>query len=146
MQLQELASAVAASGLVCASELSHSRPPWESWIIASAKRRTVYAFYLFNTVFNTMSALPSYTAEELRGIPVPASRRLWEARDRREWEKEYDRHLASWDEKGELQISELWLDEETGTTERRERIERWVQGVDEFGMVLFAVSAHVHGF
>jgi hypothetical protein len=146
VQLQELAATVAASGLISGAELSHTRPSWESWIVASAKRRTMYVFYLFNTVFNAMSALPTYVAEELRGLPVPASRNLWDAEDRREWEREYDRHLATWKEEGELKISELWLSEETGTPERRSRIERWVQDVDEFGMMLFAVCTHIHGF
>jgi hypothetical protein len=29
--------------------------------------------------------------------------------------------------------------------ERRERVDRWVESVDEFGMMLFAVCAHIHG-
>lgn len=31
------------------------------------------------------------------------------------------------------------------TEKRRERIERWVRSADEFGMMLFAVTAHLHG-
>jgi len=145
VHLQELAAGVSATGLVCAAELSHSRPDWESWIVASAKRRTLYTMYLFNNVFDTVNQIPVFMAEELRGLPVPASKELWDARDRGAWERKYDHHLSVWED-GELSISELWQSPETGTAERRKRIDRWVQSVDEFGMTLFAVCVHIHGY
>ena len=45
----------------------------------------------------------------------------------------------------ELIISELWLMGEPPTEERKKRIDRWVKSVDEFGMMLFAVTAHTYG-
>lgn len=69
---------------------------------------------------------------------------LWEARSRAEWERHYKRYLSVWED-GPLLISEMWRSPETGSTERRNRIDRWVQGVDEFGMMLFAVCSHIHG-
>ncbi|KAI9740168.1 MAG: hypothetical protein M1834_004746 [Cirrosporium novae-zelandiae] len=136
--LQELASRVSTTGLVCAAELSRSRPQWESWIVASTKRRAIYTMYLFNSIFNTVNSVPVYIAEELRGLPAPASKVLWEACTRSIWEREYDHHLSIW-EGEELYISELWRSPETGSPERRKRIDRWVQSVDEFGMMMFAV-------
>jgi hypothetical protein len=97
--------------------------------------------YLFDNVFNALSQVPTYIAEELAELPVPASKALWEAGERAVWEREYDRHLAEW-EGGELRIEELWGGK---GEERRHRVERWVEGVDEFGMMLFAVCAHIHG-
>ena len=78
---------------------------------------------------------------------VPEGKRLWGARDRDTWEREYDRHSALWrdEPEGMLVISELWKSEQTGTPGRRRRIEKWVQEVDEFGMMLFAVTSHIHG-
>jgi hypothetical protein len=60
------------------------------------------------------------------------------------WEQEYDRHLVEWPD-GELIISELWLSPETGTPPRRDRIDRWLCTADEFGVMLFATTAHLHG-
>lgn len=38
---------------------------------------------------------------------------------------------------GMLKISELWKSAETGTEARWEKIERWLQSTDEFGMNVF---------
>ncbi|KAF2192672.1 hypothetical protein K469DRAFT_654446 [Zopfia rhizophila CBS 207.26] len=147
IQLQEIASYTSGTGVICRDELQHMRPKWESWIVAAAKRRTIYATYLFNNIFNAHHSSSIYLAEELAGLPVPTSKRLWEVKTRDEWEKEYDRHLKGWPD-GELQIQELWAQEDLQVDvkeERKRRVERWVGEVDEFGMMVFATCAHIHG-
>lgn len=144
VHLQEFAYQLSATGLVSSAELSHTRPKWESWIVASAKRRALLTAYIFNNVFNTLNDIPVYLAKELTELPVPSSKLLWEARDRAAWEREYDRHLSLWED-GELRICELWRSPETGSPARRERIDRLLRSVDEFGMMLFATCAHLHG-
>lgn len=144
MTLMELAFRTAQNGLLCTAETTHTRPNWESWIVVSAKRRAIYTMYLLTSVYNSDRGLPNFVADEMKGVYVPESKVLWEVTDREVWEKEYDRHLLEWED-GMLEISELWRSTETGSTERRERIGRWVRGVDEFGMMLFAVCAHIHG-
>ncbi|KAL2832538.1 hypothetical protein BDW59DRAFT_180990 [Aspergillus cavernicola] len=143
--LMELAFRTARHGLLSAPELSRSKPSWESWIVASTKRRAIYAMYLFSSVYNAEHALPNFIADELKGVFLPEGKALWEARDRDSWGREYDRHLRKWGGDGMLEISELWKSEETGSISRRERIERWLKTVDEFGMMLFAVCSHIHG-
>ncbi|RHZ48185.1 hypothetical protein CDV55_100253 [Aspergillus turcosus] len=135
MTLMELAFRTAQNGLFCTAEITHTRPNWESWVVVSAKRRAIYTMYLLSSVYNSDRCLPNFVADEMKGVYVPESRVLWEATDRGVWEKEYDRHLLEWED-GMLEISELWRSAETGSTERRGRIERWVRGVDEFGMML----------
>ncbi|KAL2868929.1 Zn(II)2Cys6 transcription factor domain-containing protein [Aspergillus lucknowensis] len=142
--LMELAYLTARNGLISAAERSKTKPTWESWIVASTKRRAIHAMYLFSSVYNAEHSLPNFVAEELRGVYVPESKALWEARDRGSWSREYDNHLREWGE-GMLEISELWKSEETGSIARRRRIERWLKMVDEFGMMLFSVCAHLHG-
>lgn len=100
--------------------------------------------YLFTNVYNADKGLPNFLSDELRDILVPESKALWEASDRGSWAREYNRHLSKWED-GMLQISELWGSSETGSEVRRKRIGRWVQSTDEFGMMLFAVCAHIHG-
>lgn len=142
--LMDLAYRTAQNGLVCTAESAHTRPKWESWIVAAAKRRAIFTMYLFSSVYNADRLLPNFLADELRGLYVPGNKVLWEAHDRETWEKEYDRYLSDWED-GMLEISELWRSPETGTLERRRRVEKWVAGADAFGMMLFAVCAHIHG-
>ena len=142
--LQDLAFRAAKAGFTCKAELSRTRPTWESWIIASSKRRTLFTMYLFTNVYNSDKGLPNFLSDELRDILVPESKALWEASDRGSWTREYNRHLSKWED-GMLQVSELWRSSETGSEARRKRIGRWVQSTDEFGMMLFAVCAHLHG-
>ncbi|PYI11944.1 hypothetical protein BO78DRAFT_457212 [Aspergillus sclerotiicarbonarius CBS 121057] len=142
--LMEMASSTARNGLFCTAEISHTRPSWESWIVAAAKRRSIFTIYLFCSVYNADNLLPNFIADEMTGVFAPEGKALWEAAARETWEKEYDRHLLNWED-GMLEISELWRSTETGTPRQRERIERWLKTVDEFGMMMFGVTAHVHG-
>ncbi|KAJ5960690.1 uncharacterized protein N7479_007840 [Penicillium vulpinum] len=144
IKMQEIAFRSAKAGLICRAEQHKTRPSWESWIIASAKRRTLFTMYLFTNVYNTQVGLPNFVAEELRGTMAPESKILWQASDRAVWEREYNRHLSRWED-GMLEISELWKSAATGTDARRKKIERWLQSADEFGMMLFSVCAHIHG-
>ncbi|KAJ6442626.1 C6 finger domain-containingprotein [Purpureocillium lavendulum] len=143
--LQEMAFCAAQGGLVSQAELAGTRPTWESWIVAAAKRRAMFAFYLLSSVYNADNNVPNFLAEELRDVFAPDAKLVWEARTREAWQREYARHLARWPD-GPLKISELWRSPETGSERRRERVDRWVQHADEFGMMLFAVCVHLHGY
>jgi hypothetical protein len=73
---------------------------------------------------------------------------LWKAGARQEWEREYNVHLADWVKAG-LYINELWpipadMDE-ARIMERRARVDRWLEGVDEFGTMMYAVTSCTHG-
>lgn len=142
--LMELAFRTARHGLLSSSELSRSRPTWEYWIVASTKRRAIYVMYLFSSLYNAEHSLPNFVAEELRGVLLPEGRGVWEADSRETWDREYDRYLNEWED-GMMEISELWRSGETGSRARRDRVERWIASVDEFGMFLFSVCVHLHG-
>jgi hypothetical protein len=144
LQLQELSSDVAGKGTLCQGEISGSRPDWESWIIASAKRRTLYAAYLFDNIICTKNGIPCITGVELASLPAPASKVLWQASTRQEWNRQYNLHLGQWNE-GEFLISELWKQPDADPVLRQKRIESWLASVDEFGMMLYAVTVDTHG-
>lgn len=144
--LQEMAFGVAQGGLACRAELYvGARPTWESWIVASAKRRTIFTFYLLSSIYNADSNVPNFLAHELHDVLAPSAKMLWEAPTRGAWTREYDRHLARWPD-GQLKISELWRSPETGSEMSRNRIDRWAQDADEFGMMMLAVCVHLHGY
>ncbi|KAM0485481.1 hypothetical protein ACHAPX_001468 [Trichoderma viride] len=148
MNLQELACVTSRRGLMCLSEQQRTRPKWESWIIAEAKRRTLYTMYLFDSVLSSEDGLPTFLGTELEGLPAAANRDLWVAQTRRDWEASYNMHLAEWAE-GSLCIDELWpIPEELSEpliAKRRHRVDNWLESLDEFGIMLYTVTSCTHG-
>lgn len=147
MNLQDLASAASRRGLMCIAEQQRVRPRWEAWITAEAKRRTLFTMYLFDSVLSAQDGLPTLLGTELQGLPAPANHSLWRAQTRHKWETAYNLHLADWVEG--LRIDELWPMPanlgEVGIIERRSRVDQWLENVDEFGTVLYAVTSCTHG-
>ncbi|KAH8812159.1 hypothetical protein F5884DRAFT_304253 [Xylogone sp. PMI_703] len=146
--LQELACSSARRGLVCAADQRRARPRWEEWIVAEAKRRTLLVMYLFDSILSTQEGLPTFLGTELQGLPTPANKLLWQAPTRYEWEREYNIYMAEWMEGG-LTIDELWptpadLDE-IGIARRRARVDRWLENLDEYGTMLYAIMRCTHG-
>lgn len=146
--LQELAHASCKGGLICTADQSRARPRWEEWIIAEAKRRTLYMMYLFDGVVSTQENIPTYLGTELQGLPAPATKQIWEAKTRVEWERAYNIYLAEWMEPG-LAIDELWpmpADmNESDIARRRSRVDHWLEGIDSYGTMLYAVTSCTHG-
>ncbi|KAL6874262.1 putative C6 finger domain protein [Trichoderma longibrachiatum] len=148
INLQELACMTARQGLMCLAEQQRTRPKWESWVLAEAKRRTLYTMYLFDSVLSSEDGLPTFLGTELEGLPAVSSKTLWLAQTRRDWEAAYNVQLAEWVE-GNLRINELWplpegLDE-SQVAKRRHRIDSWLEDLDEFGTMLYAVTSCTHG-
>ncbi|KAI0508361.1 hypothetical protein F5B22DRAFT_402196 [Xylaria bambusicola] len=148
MNLQEFACAAARRGLVCDAEQQYLRPKWESWIVAEANRRTLYTMYLFDGVLSAYDGLPTFVGTELSGLPAPANQTLWRAGVREQWNAAYNTFLADWSEGG-LRIDELWPVPdhfgESDVTRRRNRVDRWLEGLDEYGTMLYAVTSCTHG-
>ena len=146
--LQELACTTCRRGLVCAADRRHSRPTWEEWIVAESKRRTLYVMYLFDSILSSQENLPTFLGTELRGLPAPSNKFLWQAQRRGQWEKEYNVVLTEWT-KQYLTIDELWPVppglSDADIAERRDRVNRWLENLDEFGTMLFAVTSGTHG-
>lgn len=148
MTLQELACSTSRRGLVCAADRHHARPQWEEWIVTESKRRTLYVMYLFDSILSSQESLPTFLGTELRGLPAPANKLLWQAQGRKQWETEYNVFLTEWT-KQYLTIDELWSMPpgltDTDIAERRDRVNRWLENMDEFGTMLFAVTSCTHG-
>ncbi|CAI7631216.1 unnamed protein product [Penicillium glandicola] len=147
MNLQELACLSSRRGLVCKAESTNTRPIWEEWIVAEAKRRTLYVMYLFDSVLSAHENLPTFFGTELRGLPAPSTKSLWQAWNRSNWNKEYNIAIVEWTE-GRLTIDELWpmppeLDN-ADILRRRRRVDQWLENLDEFGTMIFAVTGCTH--
>ncbi|KAL9115800.1 MAG: hypothetical protein Q9227_000168 [Pyrenula ochraceoflavens] len=150
MNLQDLACSASQRGLMCTAEQQqHTRPSWAAWVHAEAKRRTLYTMYLFDSILSAHDNLPTFIGRELTGLPAPASQFLWRADTQQEWETAYDHHLADWAPQSGLRIDELWPipadTTESDLAERRSRVDRWLEGVDEFGTMMYAVTSCTHG-
>ncbi|KIY02309.1 uncharacterized protein Z520_02447 [Fonsecaea multimorphosa CBS 102226] len=144
IKLQDLAGDLASRGTLCPAETTGSRPDWESWIVASTKRRTLFATYLLDNLVNFTVGSPSFVAVELTGLPAPASKPLWNARDRRSWNAAYNQQLGLSSD-GELLINDLWPQSDPNPAPvRQKKIDDWLSSVDEFGMMLYAVTSHTY--
>ena len=148
MNLQDLACSCSRQGLVSRAEQQRARPRWEEWIVCEGKRRTLFTMYLFDSVLLSEDGLPTFLGTELRGLLAPAGIPMWKANTRHEWEAAYNIHIAEWGGGG-LRIDELWpidegLDEQL-VLERRNRVDRWLESVDEYGTMMYAVTSCTHG-
>ena len=145
--LQTLACASSRGGLACVAESISARPRWEAWIVAEAKRRTLFTMYLFDSLLAAEEGLPTPIGIELKELSGPASRQLWTASTRQGWETAYGLYRADW-VRG-FCIDELWpLPENLDESEilaRRSRVDRWLEDVDEFGTMLYAITCSTHG-
>lgn len=147
INLQTIACASSRGGLVCVAERMNTRPRWEAWIIAEAKRRTLYTMYLFDSLLSAEEGLPTPIGIELKGLPGPANHQLWKAYARQEWESVYNLDRRDWVQV--FCIDELWpvpvnLDESERLV-KRSRVDKWLEDVDEFGTMLYAVTCSTHG-
>lgn len=148
INLQHLACSSSRRGLMCIAEQQNTRPSWDAWVIAEAKRRTLFSMYFFDSILSAQDGLPTFLGTELQGLLAPSSKSLWQTQARSEWEMAYNSHLADWPEGG-LRIDELWpipadMDE-ARLLERRNRVDRWLENIDEFGTMLYAVTSSTHG-
>lgn len=145
--LQTLACASSRGGLVCVAERTGARPRWASWILAEAKRRTLYTMYLFDSLLSAEEGTPTLLGTELEGLPAPARRELWTAQTQEEWEVAYAQSQGYISQA--LRIEELWPlpkgVDRAGQDARESRVQRWLQAVDEFGTMLYAVTCCTHG-
>jgi hypothetical protein len=116
--------------------------------VAEAKRRTLYVMYLFDSILCTQEGLPVFLGSELQGLPAPGRKSQGQVRERISWERAYNLHLAEWVE-GYLTIDYLWPTPVRFSghdiSRRQNRVGRWLEDVDEFGTMLFAVTACTHG-
>jgi hypothetical protein len=144
INIQELASAMSETGLT-GFEGSTIRPTWKTWALAEAKRRTLYMMYKFDHVFNCLNNTTCYRSEELGKLPAPSSKALWAVSDETEWERAYDRHISNWPLGGLLVEDFCPTTDEAIGNRRRERVDRWLEDVDEFGLLLFTISSLSQG-
>ncbi|EFX01728.1 major facilitator superfamily transporter multidrug resistance [Grosmannia clavigera kw1407] len=151
--LQQMASASACDGLVCAAELRRKpeRSSWAASVVAEAKRRTLFTLYLVESALAAQDGLPTFMGTELRGLPAPTAGALWTATTLDQWEAAYGAYADDWlvDGQGPLRIKELWTPpsdlDAAGVACRHRRVDRWLQSVDSFGTMMYAVTSHTHG-
>ncbi|KAK9454596.1 hypothetical protein V1511DRAFT_511949 [Dipodascopsis uninucleata] len=148
IHLQQLACSSSKQGLVCTADQKRTRPRWEEWIVTEAKRRTLFVMYLFDSALSTHENVPTFLGTELRGLPAPGSKSLWQAQSRSNWERAYNIYLVEWME-WSLTIDELWpIPKDLDVSEiakRRRRVDQWLESVDEFGTMLYAIVCCTHG-
>ena len=170
INLQEIAHDLTLTGLICPEELQGQDPTLNpgvspipdlsSWILATAKRRTLVAMYILDSTYCNISNLQWFNADEIGNLPAPACKTLWNASVRcssgevnisdadAQWRREYKRYLGQWEAPDGrtrlLRIEEFWPDKVrpggNGELDRERRVGGWIGDLDEFGMMFFAVT------
>lgn len=138
--LQRLVNYVGSLGLVLTDEIEHVKPSWEAWVNITSRRRALFALYLVHWALSVYHGLPSFDCEDLKHMPAPAPKLLWEAKSRDEWELHYNRWLVEWEQREYLhgEVAEI----RSGVSLDR-RTEKWLEETDELGLVLMALGEKV---
>lgn len=96
--------------------------------------------FLFDSLCELHQGKDVAVCPELREMPLPSSKRLWEASNRDVWKMEYGRLLKTqYGSKGALKLEDLWGLEVGG-----ERMEEWVAEMDGLGSAVLSVSMSAH--
>ncbi|OAX82862.1 hypothetical protein ACJ72_02791 [Emergomyces africanus] len=136
-QLRIFSLYVVTTGMVLEEESKGTRPLHECWVSVTCKRRALLSLYTIHWAYSVYHSIPAFGCDELRDIPAPAAKYLWQANSREEWEALYNRWLAQWEgpyySQGEL------LDINTGVR-IDPRAELWLEDTDEFGMIFVAID------
>ena len=135
--VQQLVNYIGSTGLVLKEETAHNRPSWESWIEITSRRRVIFTLYLVHWALSTYYGLPSFDCQELKYMIAPAPKVLWLAKDKEEWESQYNRWLAEWD-RDEYMHGEISAIGEDILMDRRS--DKWLSETDELGLLVMALG------
>jgi len=106
----------------------------------TSRRRAMFTLYLVHWALSTYHGLPTFDCLELKDMFAPATKLLWQARRREEWEIHYNHWLAQWERReylhGEIAAIKpgVFLDA---------RSEKWLVETDELGMLLMMLGEKV---
>ncbi|CRG83587.1 hypothetical protein PISL3812_00940 [Talaromyces islandicus] len=131
----EVKRKLASTGLFLDSEMYHQIPPWKSWALVSAKRRTIMSLHHIEYSWSSKHNYPTLECTEFKLLPAPAPRYLWCETDGHTWTQLYKRWLQLWD--GDFyRMQELFDGVESRPL--NERGELWLSEADEFGAAILS--------
>jgi len=136
-QLRLIVYHAAGSGLILDEETSHTRPPFETWVHITTKRRAILTLYLIHWSYSVYHRLPSFDCKELGFMPAPCAGYLWRETNKVRWEGLYTRWLAQWDGDDYYQWEFYSIEEGVRIGHRAEK---WFEDADEFGMIFMAIG------
>lgn len=135
LKLQDITLDLASTGLFLKAEKDFTMPTWQEWILMAAKRRTVLVSHLICWAWSVSNGYPDFLCREIGFMPTVEAKTLWQARDEGGFHQSYATWLANWTD-GPHTMQELMLI--SPGVELPERTERWLQDVDELGMMLMS--------
>lgn len=135
LKLQDLTLDLAATGLLLEAEKNLRMPAWHEWVLMAAKRRTVLVSHEICWAWSVINGYPQFQCREIGFMQTVESKALWQASGEGEFQQSYTSWLAKWAD-GPHTMQELMLIHPKG--ELPERTERWLEDVDELGMMLMS--------
>ncbi|KAF2653022.1 hypothetical protein K491DRAFT_695081 [Lophiostoma macrostomum CBS 122681] len=139
--LREVVAYIASTGLMLAEEKENTRPPWKLWVHVTAKRRAIFSLYLLHWSYGVYHGLESFPCRQLRFMPAPAPKFLWQAETEDRWKELYNRWLSQWGDCPYMMGEFAGI--RAGTSLER-RTEMWLEDADELGVLFFTIGTTVH--
>src|SRR6185295_8101181 len=90
-------------------EVEGRRPVWEEWLFFESIRRTASLLYILDLLYDISTYLSKSKCDGLFELPLPATKNLWNASKRSDWEEEYDWMLSERKGKGMLKYESLLI-------------------------------------
>jgi hypothetical protein len=106
---------------------------WDQWVYLESRKRKLIVWFIMSLIFSTQTGIPCSNVNEIRMLPLPATRRAWLSCDQSEWQQ----HLAL--ERGRnLQTLGDLMDAHTRTDDplAAKELDAWNAQSDELGSLL----------
>ncbi|CZR61487.1 uncharacterized protein PAC_11383 [Phialocephala subalpina] len=147
--LQRIAEKLHPIGRPCNEELPQDRlPTWEDWAQSECQRRTAVILIIIIHLFSIEHGSLIPPCGGFSALPLPCSKKLWQASDLETWEKEYRKEYMGGGGEGLKRVPTYRdllpdLEDLEGPTSssRMEWLSEWFLGMDEVGtLITMAIS------
>ena len=135
LQIWDVKHHLSKTGLLLDQEATHATPPWRERAMVTSKRRTVHSFHQVEWAWSLLHGYPILTCFELKPLPAPPAKHLWQETDEMRWWDSYATWLRQWDG-GYYKMMEFFHINPRGALDARS--EMWLAEADEYGMMVMA--------
>ncbi|KAH6683376.1 hypothetical protein B0J14DRAFT_575845 [Halenospora varia] len=127
------------------SKPSAACPPiWEQWILAESLQRTIFVIFIVDFLFDISAGTingcdgPAHLGQ----MRLPCSKKLWKAKTKSEWEKEYvaQMNLQRQSDQEHPTFTDL-IKHDVDVSSFGNSLDRWMREVDDFGMLVVSAAS-----
>ncbi|RBQ99297.1 hypothetical protein FVER53590_13627 [Fusarium verticillioides] len=122
------------TGSYSTTEISEPSSTWQDWIFAESRRRMSCLWLIIGCVITIENGKKCNICSDMRSLPLPSSKLLWEARSLEEWqtEKAFFDMSCPFMTLGELVEAKA----DAGNAAKAQRLQNWEMGSDKMTAML----------